>query len=105
MRGHIRERSTWSLRHCFRNPRSRYRQTSAQVAQLRRDEAPAQIECAHLISELSGGTYLEPTKTTLAQFLEQWLANIKGNVSPRTHERLPERSRRKIWSLFWARSR
>ena len=28
----------------------------------------AETECARLISEMKGGTYLEPSKTTLAQF-------------------------------------
>jgi integrase len=62
----------------------------------------AQIECARLISEVSGGTYLEPTKTTLAQYLEQWLANIKGNVSPRTHERYEEIAKKNLIPLLGA---
>jgi hypothetical protein len=60
----------------------------------------AQIECARLISEINGGTYLEPSKTTLAQFLEQWLANIKGNVSPRTHERYEEIAKKNLIPLL-----
>lgn len=36
---------------------------------------------------MNGGSYVEPTKTTLAQFFERWLKHIKPNVSPRTHER------------------
>ena len=31
----------------------------------------AQIECARLISELDGGTYMEPSKTTMAQYLDK----------------------------------
>ena len=31
-----------------------------------REKREAQIECARLISEIQGGTYLEPNKTTLA---------------------------------------
>ena len=42
----------------------------------------AQIECARLISELSGGTYMEPSKTTMAQYLDRWLDHIKAQVSP-----------------------
>jgi hypothetical protein len=33
----------------------------------------AQIECATLVSSIKAGTYLEPDKTTLAQFMERWL--------------------------------
>jgi hypothetical protein len=31
----------------------------------------AQVECARLISELNGRTYLEPSKTMVAQFLDR----------------------------------
>jgi hypothetical protein len=47
----------------------------------------AQTDCARLITEMRGGTYVEPSKVTLSQFFEQWLRHIKPNVSPRTHER------------------
>ena len=33
------------------------------------------------------GSYLEPNKTTLAMFLERWLAHVKGQVTPKSHER------------------
>jgi integrase len=56
----------------------------------------AQIECARLISEISGGSCVEPAKTTLAQFLERWLANVKANVSPRTHERYEEIAKKNL---------
>jgi integrase len=62
----------------------------------------AQIECARLISEINGGTYLEPAKTTLAQFLGRWLSNIKGNVSPRTHERYEEIAKKNLIPLLGA---
>jgi hypothetical protein len=47
-------------------------------------------------------TYLEPVKTTLAQFLEQWLANIKTNVSPRTRERYEEIAKKNLIPLLGA---
>lgn len=50
----------------------------------------AQIECARLITELQGGAYLEPSKTTLGSYLDQWLASIKTQVAPRTIERYSE---------------
>ncbi|MGC1359196.1 MAG: tyrosine-type recombinase/integrase, partial [Xanthobacteraceae bacterium] len=60
----------------------------------------AQIECADLISRLAHGTYLEPNKTTAAQFLERWLEHTKANVSPRTHERYAEILRKNIAPLL-----
>src|SRR3981189_830377 len=47
----------------------------------------AQIECARLISAVQGGTYLEPSKTTGAEFLTRWLAQIRSQVTPKSHER------------------
>jgi integrase len=47
----------------------------------------AQDECARLITELKNGTALDPNKSTVAQFLGRWLAHIKTQVSPKSHER------------------
>jgi hypothetical protein len=47
----------------------------------------AQIECARLISAVQGNTYLEPSKTTLATFLERWLDYVRSQVTPKSHER------------------
>jgi integrase len=47
----------------------------------------AQTACGKLIAEMGNGDYVEPSKTTLAQFFVRWLKHIKPNVSPRTHER------------------
>src|SRR3954454_10866410 len=50
----------------------------------------AQEERARLITEMRGGVYLEPSKITVAQYLERWLDHIKSQISPRTHERYCE---------------
>jgi integrase len=47
----------------------------------------AQDECARLITDLKGGNALEPNKATVGQFLGRWLAHIKTQVSPKSHER------------------
>jgi integrase len=62
----------------------------------------AQIECARLISEMKSGNYMEPSKTTLAQFLDRWLDDIRSRVSPRTHERYVEIARKNIAPLLGA---
>jgi integrase len=62
----------------------------------------AQTECARIISDIKGGTYLEPGKTTVAQFLGQWLEHIKTNVSARTHERYSEIANKNIVPLIGA---
>src|SRR5262249_13159848 len=50
----------------------------------------AQEECARLVSALKAGTYVEPTKQTVAEFLDEWLKFVKPSVSPKTHERYAE---------------
>jgi integrase len=55
-----------------------------------------------VISELSGGTYLEPNKTTMAQFLERWLDVVKSKIAPRTHERYVEIVRKNLNPLLGA---
>jgi integrase len=62
----------------------------------------AQIECARLISALQTGDYLEPSKTTLAQFLERWLAHIKTQVTPKSYERYAGLVRQNIVPLLGA---
>src|SRR5262249_14598763 len=50
----------------------------------------AQVECARLLTEQKGGTAIEPSRLTVAAFLEKWLAHIKPQVAPRTVERYAE---------------
>ena len=60
----------------------------------------AQIECARLIAAKQGGTYLEPSKATLKQFLEKWLEHIKPNVAPRSYERYEQLTLKNIAPLL-----
>jgi hypothetical protein len=57
---------------------------------------------ARLVCEVKGGTYLEPSKTTFAEFLERWLDHAKAQVSPRTHERYCQIIRKNIVPLLGA---
>jgi hypothetical protein len=90
MRGHIRERSPghWAIileqRDAATGERKRKWHSFAGT------KREAQVECARLISQMKGGTYLEPSKTTLAKFLDRWLDHIRTQVSPRSHERYCE---------------
>ena len=60
----------------------------------------AQIECARIITELKGDTFLEPSKISLSEFLERWLDYMKSQVSPRSHERYAEIARKNIVPLL-----
>ncbi|MCF3638715.1 site-specific integrase [Rhizobium sp. TRM95111] len=50
----------------------------------------AETECARLIAELDGGSYIEPAKTTVREYFVRWLQHEKANVSPKTHQRYEE---------------
>ena len=101
MKGHVRERGAgnWYAVIDLRDPATgkRKRKWHSLEAKGKRE---AQIECARLISELDGGTYMEPSKTTMAQYLDRWLTHIKTQVSPRTHERYCEIVRKNLAPLI-----
>jgi integrase len=90
MKGHIRERSAghWAIVLEVRDPASGKRKR--RWHSFAGTKRAAQNECARLISEIQRGTYLEPNKTTVTQFLDHWLNDIKSRVTPRTHERYVE---------------
>jgi Phage integrase, N-terminal SAM-like domain len=90
MKGHIRERSSghWAIVLDTRDPVTGKRKRRwHSFAGTKRQ---AQIECARLISEIQTGAAVEPSRTTVAQFLDQWLEHIKPQIAPRTHERYGE---------------
>jgi integrase len=91
MKGHIRERSPghWAIViDLGRDPETgeRRRRWHSFVGTKRR----AQDEAARLITELKAGTAVEPTKLTVAAFLERWLEHTKSQVAPRSIERYGE---------------
>jgi integrase len=103
MKGHVRERPPgsghWYAVIDTRDPSTgkRKRKWHSLDATGKRQ---AQIECAGIISAIKGGTYLEPNKTTVAQFMTRWLEHIKASVSPRTHERYKEIADKNIIPLL-----
>ena len=50
----------------------------------------ADDECTRLLAAVNGGLYIEPSKTTLAEYLDKWLVNVKPNVTPKSHQRYVE---------------
>ena len=96
MKGHIRERSPgrWAVVLDIRDPETGKRRRKWHSFTGTKREA--QKECARLVTEMQGGGYAEPIKTTFGQFLEDWLAHVKPQVTPRTHERYTEIVRKNI---------
>lgn len=101
MKGHVRERGrgNWYAVIDARDPATGKRKRKWHTLDAA-GKRQAQIECAALISAIQGGTYMEPDKTTLAEYLERWLENTKANVAPRTHERYAEIARKNIAPLL-----
>jgi len=87
MRGHITKRSkdTWSvvISAGYDNNGKRIRKWHA-VKGTKRD---AERRLAELIHQLDTGTYMKPSRTRVAEYLEQWLQDYaRPNLSPRTIE-------------------
>ncbi|MGK7057109.1 site-specific integrase [Bradyrhizobium sp. 1050_B9_N1_2] len=101
MKGHVRERGKgrWYAVIETRDGAGKRKRkwVSLPDAKGKRD---AQTACGKLITELNGGSYVEPTKTTLAQFFDRWLKHIKPNVSPRTYERYEQIATKNIAPLI-----
>jgi len=102
MKGHIRERSPghWAIVIETRDPQTGKRKRKWHS--FKGTKRKAQDECARLISEINGGLYLEPNKTTVAAYLDRWLDHMKAQVAPRSHERYAEIARKNIVPLLGA---
>ena len=100
MKGHIRERSPgcWAIILDVRDPETGRRKRKWHS--FKGNKREAQKECARLITEMGAGTYIEPAKTTLAQFLGHWLEHIASQVAPRSHERYIEIAIKNITPLL-----
>src|SRR5215813_4375988 len=100
MKGHIRERSPgcWAIVIDVRDPQTGKRKRKWHSFKGTKREA--QKECARLITEKERGTYIETKRETVASFLERWIEHMKGQVSPRSHERYAELCRKNIVPLL-----
>jgi integrase len=96
MKGHIRERSQGRWAIILEQRDSVTGKRNRKWHSFQGTKRQAQVECARLISTIQGGTYLEPSKTTLAAYLDHWLDHVKTQVSPRSHERYSEIVRKNI---------
>jgi hypothetical protein len=87
MKGHIRKRSPghWAIVLDQHDPSTGKRKRKWHSFKGTKGEA--ETECANLIAAISKGTYQEPNKTTVREFLDRWLDHIKSQVSPATYER------------------
>jgi integrase len=100
VRGHLRERSPghWAIILDVPDPQTGKRRRKWHSFKGTKREA--QVESARLIATLQGGGYLEPSKTTLAQFFDRWLEHMKSQISPKSHSRYCELARKNLAPLL-----
>ncbi len=53
---------------------------------VRGSKKDAQKELRDLLHSIDNGTFVQPTKMTVEQYLEQWLKMHKPNIEPTTHD-------------------
>ena len=89
--GHIRQRTpgSWELRYTLgTDPATGKRRTvTSTVRGTRRD---AEKELRRLLRTLDMGEHVDPTSMPVREWLNTWLIAIKGEISPKTHERYSE---------------
>ena len=95
MRGHVRERGkgNWYAvlsTHDQQTGKRKVRFIRLEGATGKRE---AQQQLATIIAQRATGTFVEPDKITVAQFLERWLEYIKTQVAPRTASGYAEKMR------------
>jgi len=92
MRGHIQRRGkkSWRLKYDIgaRDPVTGRRQVRQVTVRGTRKDAEGEL--TRLLNTISEGVYVDPSKLTVAEYLDQWLANVKANVAPKTYERWEE---------------
>lgn len=91
MKGHIRKRgkNSWAIAiYVGRDDRGRPKYKWHTV---RGGKRQAEDECARLLNQLTTGEYVEPTRTTVGDYLERWLNDYaRTNVAGKTFERYAE---------------
>src|ERR1700753_3991679 len=105
MKGHVRERGKghWYAVLDTRDPTTGERKRKWHSLPDCKGKRDAQTACSKLITEMKDGSYIEPSKLTLAQFFERWLAHVAPNVSPRTHERYGDLLNKNLAPLLGAK--
>jgi integrase len=89
--GHIRQRSpkSWELRYSLgTDPGSGKRRIATTTVS--GDRKAAERELRRLLRTLDDGSHVDPTRVTVREWLTRWLAVVREEVSPKTHERYSE---------------
>jgi integrase len=103
MKGHVRKRGkgNWYAVLSMREPTGKRRVKFVSLPSCK-GKREAQQECARIITEMQRGTFVEPSRATLAQFLERWLSQVQTQVAPRTYDGYAEKVRNNLIPLLGA---
>jgi integrase len=84
--GHIRQRSPGSFEIRVTLPREPGRKRRTRTETIRGTKADARRRLRELLTEIDRGVVSYAGKMTVAAWLQQWLAETRHTVSPKTHE-------------------
>src|SRR5215831_14999452 len=91
MTGHIRQRSprSFELRYSLgTDPTTGKRKVA--TATVRGSRKDAEKELRRLLRSVDTGEHVDPNRITVAEWLTTWLAAVRSEVAPKTHERYGE---------------
>lgn len=103
MSGHVRQRGKkgqWYAVFDVADPATGKRKRRWQKLDNCKGKREAEKACERLVMQRLEGTYVDPSKTTVAEFLERWIEHMRGQVSPRSHERYGELCRKNLAPLI-----
>jgi integrase len=90
MKGHVRERGkgNWYAVLSVNDPQTGKRKVKFHSLPGCKGKRQAETECARIVQEMTGGTYVDASRVTIADFLDKWDADYAAqNVTPKTRER------------------
>lgn len=103
MKGHLTTKSgSWYAIHDVLDPASGKRRRKWHKLDGARGKREADEKWTAIKASMQAGTFISPDKTTLAVFLDRWLAHMKSQLSPRSHERYAEIATKNIAPLLGA---
>lgn len=89
--GHARQRSTgsWEIRYSLgSDPATGKRRVATTTVEGSRKDAEKELR--RLLRTVDTGEHVDPTRLSVRQWLTTWLAAVRDEVSPKTHERYSE---------------
>lgn len=90
MRGSIKKRGKGSWRIVVDLPRGPDGKRRQQSVTVRGPKREAEAKLATMLADIENGGFVEPSKLTVADFLERWLDHVATKTATKTHERYTE---------------